>query len=111
MLSVPANSPAVHAPESILRCFAMNYVSIALIAGTILMAQSSDSIHIEPGEQLPQSLKIHVDGKSSAGEATMRYMLFTPKDYKAEGKKWPLMLFLHGIGECSNDDLSRVKIH
>lgn len=75
------------------------------------MAQPSDSIRIEPGKQLPQSLKIHVDGKSAAGNATMRYLLFTPKDYKSDGKKWPLMLFLHGLGECSNDDLSRVKIH
>jgi predicted peptidase len=75
------------------------------------MAQSNGSIRIEPGKQLPQSLKIHVDGKSSGGEATIRYMLFTPKEYTADGKKWPLMLFLHGIGECSNHDLSRVKIH
>ena len=44
-------------------------------------------------------------------DVTIRYLLFAPKDYKADGKKWPLMLFLHGIGECSNDDLSRVKIH
>ena len=34
-----------------------------------------------------------------------------PKNYKANGQKWPLLLFLHGLGECSNDDLDRVKIH
>jgi predicted peptidase len=34
-----------------------------------------------------------------------------PAGYEAEDKKWPLMLFLHGLGECSTDDLSRVKTH
>jgi predicted peptidase len=89
----------------------MNFLSIALFSGAMLMAQASDSIRVEPGKQLPQSLKIHMDGKSVASDTTMRYLLFTPKDYKPDGKKFPLLLFLHGIGECSKDDLSRVKIH
>ena len=71
------------------------------------MAQTSDSIHVEPGKQLPQSLTIHLDAKAAPRDVTIRYLLFVPKDYKAEGKKWPLMLFLHGLGECSNDDLRR----
>ncbi len=75
------------------------------------MTTSSDSMHTEPGKQLPQSLKVHIDSKPTSGDVTLRYLLFTPKDYKADGKKWPMMLFLHGIGECSNDDISRVKIH
>ena len=89
----------------------MDYLLIALFSGAMLMTQPTDSIRVEPGKQVPQSLKIHVDGKPAAGDATMRYLLFTPKDYKSDGKKWPLMLFLHGLGECSKDDLSRVKIH
>jgi predicted peptidase len=89
----------------------MNFLSIAIFSGAMLMAASSDSIRVEPGKQLPQSVKIHVDGNPAGGEVTTRFMLFAPKDYKADGKKWPLMLFLHGLGECSNDDLSRVKIH
>jgi predicted peptidase len=89
----------------------MNLLSIAVFSGAMLMAQSTGSIHIEPGKQLPQSLEIQLGGKSAPRDVTIRYMLFAPKDYKAEGKKWPLLLFLHGLGECSNDDLSRVKIH
>jgi predicted peptidase len=89
----------------------MKFLSIALFSGAMLMAQSSGSIRVEPGKQLPQSLKIHVDDKPAAGDVTIRYLVFTPKDYKSDGKKWPLMLFLHGLGECSKDDLSRVKIH
>ena len=34
----------------------------------------------------------------------LSYLLFLPKDYSASGgKKWPMMLFLHGAGERGND--------
>jgi predicted peptidase len=89
----------------------MNGFSIALLTGAMLMAQATGSIEIQPGRQLPQSVKVRVDEKAESGETTIRYLLFTPKDYRSDGKKWPLLLFLHGIGECSNDDLARVKIH
>lgn len=75
------------------------------------MAQSNDSLNIEPGKQLPQALTVHVGDKADAHDVTIRYMLFVPKNYKADGEKLPLMLFLHGLGESSNDDLNRVKIH
>jgi predicted peptidase len=39
------------------------------------------------------------------------YLLFLPQDYGAEPeKKWPLILFLHGMGE-RGDDLDLVKKH
>lgn len=41
----------------------------------------------------------------------LAYLLFLPEDYgKHPGKTWPLMLFLHGIGE-RGDDLDLVKTH
>jgi predicted peptidase len=89
----------------------MNPTFVAFVVGLSFMTKTDGSIHVEPGKQLPQSLTIHVNEKPKAPDVTIRYMLFVPKAYKAEGKKWPLMLFLHGLGECSNDDLSRVKIH
>ena len=40
-----------------------------------------------------------------------RYLLFLPKGYGAEpDKRWPLILFLHGMGE-RGDDLERIKKH
>jgi predicted peptidase len=74
------------------------------------MMQTGD-INIEPGKQMPQSLTVRVGEKDAARDVTIRYLLFAPKDYKADGEKWPLLLFLHGLGECSNDDLDLVKIH
>jgi predicted peptidase len=41
--------------------------------------------------------------------ATLRYLLFFPSDYgeararEAQGRKWPLILFLHGSGEAGED--------
>ncbi|HAK95851.1 MAG TPA: phospholipase [Planctomycetes bacterium] len=39
------------------------------------------------------------------------YLLFLPEGYDADaGKKWPLILFLHGAGERGSD-LAKVKVH
>ncbi len=38
------------------------------------------------------------------------YLLYLPEGYKPGGKKWPLMLFLHGAGERGND-LNKLKVH
>ncbi len=42
----------------------------------------------------------------------LNYLLYLPKGYEgaSDGKKWPLMLFLHGAGESGND-LEKVKKH
>lgn len=58
-----------------------------------------------PGKQVAQSLVI----PALAGEK-LGYLLFLPKDYGTNNRKWPVMLFLHGSGE-RGDDLERVKIH
>ncbi|HEX3600181.1 MAG TPA: prolyl oligopeptidase family serine peptidase [Lacipirellulaceae bacterium] len=89
-------------------------MSIALAAallGAILMAQADGALNIEPGKQLPQSVIVHVGSGTEARDVTIRYYLFVPQNYKPTGDKWPLLLFLHGAGESSNDDLSRAKIH
>jgi len=40
-----------------------------------------------------------------------RYLLYLPRNYGVEkGKRWPLMLFLHGAGE-RGDDLTLVEVH
>lgn len=33
----------------------------------------------------------------------LKYLLYLPKSYIDENKKWPLVLFLHGAGERGND--------
>ena len=38
------------------------------------------------------------------------YLIFLPRDYKPAGKRWPLILFLHGAGQRGSD-LELVKEH
>jgi predicted peptidase len=85
--------------------FGAYYLSI------MLMFQPSGSITIEPGKQLPQSISVRAATDSGTPEQTIHYMLFTPRGYESDDKQWPLMLFLHGLGECGDNELERVTIH
>lgn len=38
------------------------------------------------------------------------YLLFLPDGFGEKRQRWPMILYLHGIGECGND-LKKVKIH
>lgn len=89
----------------------MSVSTAIIVLGALFMAAAGDPIQVEPGKQLPQQLTIRVGDKGKQRDVTIRYQLFAPKNYKADGEKLPLLLFLHGLGECSNDDLNRVKIH
>jgi predicted peptidase len=83
----------------------------AYYIGMILVLQPTGTMTIEPAKQLPQSVSVRVHADSGVRDQTIHYMLFTPRGYHAGDKKWPLMLFLHGLGECGDNELERVKIH
>lgn len=41
----------------------------------------------------------------------VRFLLYLPKGYdQQDGRKWPLIVFLHGSGE-RGDDIEKVKVH
>ena len=53
----------------------------------------------------PGNLSAHV----SAVEMRLKYLLFLPQEYRlGQDDRWPLILYLHGIGE-RGDDLELVK--
>ena len=58
-----------------------------------------------PGKQVGQSLTCAALPGEKFG-----YLLFLPKDYGSDNRKWPVMMFLHGSGE-RGDDLNLVKVH
>jgi predicted peptidase len=63
------------------------------------------------GQQVEATTVVKYESNGSQQEATIRYWLYLPTDYKADGEeRWPMMLFLHGSGE-RGDDLAVVKIH
>ena len=65
--------------------------SFALVPNPNLMSPHSPQ-DPAPGKQVELSLKTKDGG-------AMPYLLYQPKNYSQDGKKVPLMLFLHGRGE------------
>ena len=76
------------------------------------MSQPNEPITIEPGKQLPQSVtcRVRIDSESREHNDSTT-CCSCRRDYNADGKPWPLMLFLHGLGESGDNELERVKIH
>lgn len=60
-----------------------------------------------PGKQVAQELEVKIEGNEPE---QLGYWLYLPTDYKADGEKKPLLLFLHGAGERGTD-LNKVKVH
>ncbi len=58
-----------------------------------------------PGKQVEQHLVSPALPSEKFG-----YLLFLPKDYGKDNRKWPVMMFLHGSGE-RGADLKQVKVH
>ena len=49
--------------------------------------------------------------KQMTDTVNTRFLLYLPEGYdKVDGKKWPLIVFLHGSGE-RGDDIEKVKAH
>ena len=71
------------------------------------MTQPASSPRFEPGKQLPQSLAIEVKDGNNTRDGRINFQLFVPKDYRADGAKWPLLIFLHGIGESGVNEIDR----
>lgn len=51
-----------------------------------------------------------VKEKIALHSTSYKYLLFLPEDYGQKKQKWPMILFLHGMGE-RGDDLNKVKVH
>jgi predicted peptidase len=69
-------------------------------AALLLAALVADSPAAEP----PRGLLL---GEIAAGGETLRYAAYVPPDYDA-ARRWPLVLSLHGRGECGTDGLRQL---
>ena len=85
-------------------CFHKQQMAIAVLFLTWCCSQLAAE-EPAPGLQVMQSLI----SPALPGEK-FGYLLFLPKDYGTDDRKWPVMLFLHGSGE-RGDDLKLVKVH
>ncbi len=53
-------------------------------------------------EYLDQQVTVYSDKRHAAGEA-YDYLIYLPESYDEQDSSWPLMLFLHGSGQCGGD--------
>ena len=84
----------------------LRIVSLLALGTTLAFAGSVRADDVAAGQQKPQALE-----KTVVKVLKVNYLLYLPKDYgKDKGKKWPLVVFLHGSGE-SGSDVEKVKTH
>ena len=67
-----------------------------------------DGIKVHPA-MLPlfQSMVLHYSG-GTYNDAPIRFRLHTPEPYH-KGKKYPLVVWLHGAGECGADNINQLS--
>ena len=88
-----------------------NYLLCLVIVGLLLTGYvqtgKSDmaSEKVVPGVQQEQAF-----AKTITKDLSIKYLLYLPKGYGEKGKKWSLMMFLHGAGERGSN-LNKVKVH
>jgi len=86
---------------------------VALGAATLLswgISAQAEGAQVEtllPGKSVPQTFSA-TDTKTES----LDYFVFLPKEYTEQSdKKWPIIVFLHGLGERGTHELDKLKIH
>jgi len=73
--------------------------------GIMLYSGCSSGMKLKTGEQTAQNLS-----KEITVRVDMNYLLYLPQKYSDEERQWPVLFFLHGMGERGSD-LEKVKVH
>jgi len=77
-----------------------------VLAANTCVAADPAATPTTPPVQMPKQFSFH-----QTRNAQVDYLLFLPKGYDTQaGKKWPLILFLHGAGERGSD-VWKVAVH
>lgn len=72
---------------------------LSLVTLAALSAGASFALQANP-EAAPRTGFLHYQLQMSA--KTYRYVVYVPREYSSK-TKWPLIVFLHGAGECGTD--------
>jgi poly(3-hydroxybutyrate) depolymerase/flagellar basal body-associated protein FliL len=83
-----------------LRWFQASVILVAVVCGSLFAGEAPS-----PGKQVEQFFVSPALPTEKFG-----YLLFLPKGYGTDNRRWPVMMFLHGSGERGND-LKLVKVH
>jgi predicted peptidase len=80
-------------------------IALAIIgcAMTIVSCSSIRPVSKDPAEPASMS-DLNVTAHSVSWTSQAKYLVYLPPGYQSTGlQRWPLILFLHGIGECGTD--------
>lgn len=81
------------------------WTSVIVVLGSLVYGNVLTADEPTPGKQVGLQFV-----SAALPEQKTGYLLFLPKDYGKDNRKWPVMMFLHGSGERGND-LNLVKVH
>ena len=68
----------------------LTFVFLTMISG----CTATKEVPMTGGKQIPLTYSTRI-----TKDVTTRYQLYLPEGYEEKGKQWPLVLFLHGVGE------------
>lgn len=80
------------------------FLALLLVGSFVAGNAHGEEGEIKPGQQ-PMQFE-----KEVTETIKFQYLLYLPKDYGKEDKKWPTIVFLHGMGE-RGDNVEKVKEH
>jgi predicted peptidase len=85
--------------------------SLLICLGAALTS-CSNTKPVSTGAPKPAAMgDLNVSARSVTWTSSANYLVFLPADYHDhDSKRWPVILFLHGIGECGTD-VWRTAIH
>src|SRR5205823_3194595 len=76
-----------------------------------ILALTACTTHPRHPSMPPSKQTAHVLKTTTSEKVKLNYLLFLPESYAAKSsQRWPLILFLHGMGERGSDP-SKVKVH
>ncbi len=85
----------------------LRWIVVAVVLSFFVTSLPAE-INVKPGVQIENKLAVKNEG---GGAVTIPFLAFVPENYDPQGERWPLILFLHGLGESGNGNLEKVKIH
>lgn len=86
--------------------------TVVLVVSALSTLAVAEELVPKPGAQVATTATIQTTDKESL-ELQIPLLLYAPDNYDANGQAWPLVLFLHGLGESGlgGAELNRVAKH
>lgn len=91
------------------RLFAFFLFFVILISAVSISASAAVTIEDKNGETIDMTELFQAKTFTSSKGTKINYRIFFPKDYSTK-KTYPLVLFLHGLGQRGSDNESQLKL-